>query len=89
MLGPEGHVYDPLLSPTSIRVLLLAPGRLEDDIFCFLFPCDLDKDYAIDPSVPRPFESLCVAVASGLGSGDETKQFMLPLDSYINEVEAE
>jgi hypothetical protein len=85
MLGPEGHLYDPLPTPTSIRTLLLAPGCYEDDIFCFLFPCDLEKDHTIVPSTPRPFESLSFAKASGLGDGNEAKLFMLHVDSYIED----
>ncbi|KAF2629576.1 HET-domain-containing protein [Macroventuria anomochaeta] len=87
MLGPESHVYDPLPTPTSVRVLLLAPGKQEDDIFCYLFTCDLDKDRTIDISIPRPFESTCVATAKRLDGKDPTKSFILQVDSYIDESE--
>jgi hypothetical protein len=63
---------------TSIRVIFLAPGKPDEDVSCFLFPCDLDKDRTIDPSVPRPFKSMCVAVASGLNLKDDKRTFMLP-----------
>ncbi|KAG9197097.1 hypothetical protein G6514_002276 [Epicoccum nigrum] len=85
MLGPEGHVYDSLPTPTSIRVIFLAPGKPDEDVSCFLFPCDLDKDRTIDPSVPRPFESMCVAVALGLNPKDDQRTFMLPVDSYVDD----
>lgn len=41
-LGSESYVYAELPTPTSIRVLLLAPGEKSDDIHCYLSPCDLD-----------------------------------------------
>jgi hypothetical protein len=85
MLGPEGHVYDPLPSPTSIRVIFLAPGKPDEDVSCFLFPCDLNKDWTIDRSVPRPFKSMCVAVAPGLNPKDDRRTFMLPVDSYVDD----
>jgi hypothetical protein len=85
MLGPEGHVYDPLPTPTSIRIIFLAPGKPSDDVSCFLFPCDLSKDRTIDPSVPRPFESMCVAVAPGFNPKDDKRTFMLPVDSYVDD----
>jgi hypothetical protein len=87
MLGPEGHLYDPLPSSTSIRVLLLAPGQADDDIFGFLYPCDLEKDRTIDHLVPRPFQSLCAAQATRSGDGNEQQTFWLYLDSYIEESE--
>lgn len=37
--------YEPLPNPTTIRVLLLAPGDSEDDIYCWLLPADLDADH--------------------------------------------
>lgn len=85
MLGPDTHVYNLLPTPTSIRVLLLAPGKPEDEIFCYLVPCDLEKDHSIDPCVPRPFESTCVVTAKGLKDGNATRQFLLHTDSYIDE----
>jgi hypothetical protein len=85
MLGLEGHAYDPLPTPTSIRVIFLAPGKPDEDVSCFLFPCDLDKDRTIDPSAPRPFESMCVAVATGLHPKDDKRTFMLPVDSYVDD----
>ncbi|KIW24128.1 uncharacterized protein PV07_09860 [Cladophialophora immunda] len=84
MLGPEDPVYDPLPSATSVRVLYLAPGKPDDEVFCFLFPCDLDKDHARDTTVPRPFENLCIAQAQS-SAADHPLQFLLPLDSYIDE----
>jgi hypothetical protein len=86
MLGPEGHVYDPLPTPASIRIILLAPGEADEDVCCFLSPCDLDKDRAVNPSMPRPFESMCTGTAPAANTSSE-KQFMLPLDSYIDDGE--
>lgn len=84
-LGPEGPFYDPLPTPTSIRVLLLAPGQLEDEICCYFFPSDLDKDRAVDPTSPRPFKSLSFAEASGLGCEDAERKFALHVDMYTEE----
>ncbi|KAJ9605194.1 hypothetical protein H2200_010584 [Cladophialophora chaetospira] len=84
MLGPENPVYEPLPNGTSVRVLYLAPGAPEDEVFCFLFPCDLDKDHARDTTIPRPFESLCIAKAQSFDE-DNSLQFPLRLDSYIDE----
>lgn len=88
-LGPEGHFYDELPTPTSIRVLILAPGKIDDDIHCYLYPCDLNKDWAFDRSNPRPFESTCVAFAKTQGENDATKRFVLSMDSYIDESDGE
>lgn len=82
---PNSHVYDPLPSANSIRVMLLAPGNPEDDIFCYLHPCDLDKDHAIDPSVPRPFKSTDVLTAEKHEDGDSGRRLLLEMDSYIDE----
>lgn len=86
-LGPEDTLYDPLPTPTSIRVLLLAPGQTEDEeICCYFFPCDLNKDPAVDPSSPQPFESLSFAEASGLGCEDAKRKFASHADSYNEEI---
>ncbi|KAJ4353241.1 uncharacterized protein N0V89_004968 [Didymosphaeria variabile] len=82
-LGPEGHLYDPLPTRNSIRTLLLAPGCDEDEIVCYFFPCDLDKDRSIDASSPRPFKSLAFGTASGSGSEDAERQFQLHVDCYV------
>ncbi|KAL1607837.1 hypothetical protein SLS60_002775 [Paraconiothyrium brasiliense] len=82
-LGPEGHLYDPLPTRNSIRTLLLTPGRDEDEIVCYFFPCDLDKDRTIDASSPRPFKSLAFGRATGLGSEDAERQFQLYVDCYV------
>jgi hypothetical protein len=84
MLGPAGHVYNRLPTLTSIRIIFIGPGQPDEDVSCFLFPCDLDKDRTIDPSVPRPFQSMCVAVAPGLNPKDDKRTFMLPMDSYVD-----
>ncbi|KXX76900.1 Heterokaryon incompatibility protein 6, OR allele [Madurella mycetomatis] len=48
--------YEPLPNPTTIRVLLLAPGDPEDDIHCWLLPADLDADHDRFPlTTERPF----------------------------------
>jgi hypothetical protein len=84
MLGPESDVYEPLPNPASIRVLVLVPGAPEDDVSCFLFPCDLDKDHARDARNPRPFENLC-AVEAPSSNGGNSRQLILPLDAYIDD----
>ncbi|KAJ8106738.1 hypothetical protein OPT61_g9341 [Boeremia exigua] len=86
-LGPENTLYDPLPTPTSIRVLLLAPSKTEDEeLCCYFFPCDLDKDRAVDPSIPRPFKSLSHVETPGLGDGDTRKRFSLHVDMYNEEI---
>lgn len=86
-LGPEDSLYDPLPTPTSIRVLLLAPGQTEDEeICCYFFPCDLNKDRAVDPSIPRPFKSASFAKASGLGCEDAEREFALHVDMYNEDI---
>ncbi|KAF2025423.1 HET-domain-containing protein [Setomelanomma holmii] len=85
MLGPESHVYDALPSSTSIRVLVLAPGAANDDISCFLFSCDLDKDHALHPEIPRPIESMCLGMAKGPRAGNDPRRFMLTIDIYFDD----
>ncbi len=83
-LGPESPLYDPLPTPTSIRVLLLAPGQFEDEICCFFFPCDLDKDRAVDPTSPRPFKRVSFAKFEVPGPECENveKRFAFHIDMY-------
>jgi hypothetical protein len=87
MLGPQGHLYETLSSPSSIRTLLLAPGQPEEDIFCFILPCDLDKDSTIDASSPPAFRWSCSGFSAGLDDKGETKRLKLPLDVYSNDDE--
>ncbi|KAJ4988743.1 het domain-containing protein [Stagonosporopsis vannaccii] len=51
--GSKGHIYDELPTPTSIRILLLAPANEDEDICCYLSLCDLDKEGAFDGPDPR------------------------------------
>ncbi|KAH6618768.1 heterokaryon incompatibility protein-domain-containing protein [Boeremia exigua] len=83
-LGTGNYVYDSLPSPTSIRVLLLAPGDPDDDIFCYLTFCDLEKDCALDPSIPSPVETPCFVTGKGYGDQNETKTFELYFDTYTD-----
>jgi hypothetical protein len=52
MLVSGGYPYDTLPSLTSIRVILLAPGQSESDVFSFLYLCNLEKDCIVDPCLP-------------------------------------
>lgn len=72
--------YEPLLSPTSIRVLLINPGTADDEIHCNFFPCDLDADHARFPECPRPVESMSV------GSNEATgRTFFISLDIILDD----
>ncbi|KAF2970645.1 hypothetical protein GQX73_g2948 [Xylaria multiplex] len=79
MSSSPNEVYEPLPTATSIRVLLLAPGkRDESDIFCWLFPSDLDYDHSRFPNTtPRPVESL--SFATGKHDGEDEPEFKFPM----------
>ncbi|KAI1748596.1 HET-domain-containing protein [Xylaria castorea] len=72
--SPDPGYYEPLPNATSIRVLILAPGKPDDaDVYCWLLPSDLDWDHERFPSTaPRPVESLSFVVAK-LAGGEERK----------------
>lgn len=55
-----GFSYEPLLNSTSIRVLLINPGTVDDEIHCQFFPCDLNADHDMFPEYPRPLEIMSV-----------------------------
>ncbi|KAI0538038.1 HET-domain-containing protein [Xylaria digitata] len=82
MSSSPNEVHEPLPTATSIRVLLLAPGKRDDsDIFCWLFPPDLDCDHSKFPSTtPRPVESLSFAI--GKHDGEDEPEFKFPM--YID-----
>ena len=84
MLGPDNHLYDLLPNPTPIRVLLFAPGKLENDVFSSLPSCNLDEDRTIDPCVLCLFEGTCIATAKTPDGEDRTQRFILQLGSYIH-----
>ncbi len=75
-------LYSALQTPTSTRVLILCPGFLDDpEIFCWLLPCDLDKDPHKFPGSPeRPIGTFSV-VAGKSDDGTERK-FTLEYDMY-------
>ncbi|KAI0468342.1 HET-domain-containing protein [Xylaria cf. heliscus] len=79
MSSPPNDVYEPLPTPTSIRVLLLAPGERDDsNVFCWLLPSDLDLDHGKFPSsTPHPVKTL----SSGIGKhdGDDESEFEFPV----------
>ncbi|KAI0407241.1 HET-domain-containing protein [Xylaria palmicola] len=79
MPSPSSGIYEPLPTATSIRVLLLAPGkRADDDVFCWLLPSDLDWDHDKFPtSTPRPVESL--SFATDKYAGDDGAAFDFPI----------
>ncbi|KAK0638474.1 heterokaryon incompatibility protein-domain-containing protein, partial [Cercophora newfieldiana] len=56
MASPSPSPYFPLPSPTTIRVLLLAPAsNPDDDIHAWLLPADLDQDHVAFPdTTERP-----------------------------------
>jgi len=83
MADKHDSIYEALPSPTSIRVILLAPGRPNDDIFCWTLPVDLDADHEEFPNWPRPTES--ISVASGSTSSGECRKFFLPIDTYFSD----
>ncbi|KAI9740668.1 MAG: hypothetical protein M1818_004632 [Claussenomyces sp. TS43310] len=73
--------YKSLPSKTSIRVLLVAPGAPDDEIFCWLLPVDLDADHKRFPSSsPRPVDIISVVIGT-TSAGQEVK-FLLPFDVY-------
>jgi hypothetical protein len=44
MIDDRNPLYAALPKSTSIRILILAPGEPDDNISCWLIPCDLDCD---------------------------------------------
>ncbi|KAK0666998.1 hypothetical protein QBC41DRAFT_324853 [Cercophora samala] len=42
--------YPPLSTPTSIRILILAPGEPDDETLCLLWRADLDADHDLFPN---------------------------------------
>jgi hypothetical protein len=84
MSAENYSIYSPLPSKSSIRVLLLAPGAPDDDIFCWLQPIDLDADHKRFPSSsPRP-ETIVTTVDETNSEGKELK-FQFPVDIYQDE----
>ncbi|KAI9146935.1 hypothetical protein HJFPF1_12964 [Paramyrothecium foliicola] len=71
----------PLPGSTFIRVLLLAPGEPDDDVFCWLKLVNLDRDYHLpDSTAPQPLESYTFETAE-TSTGEELT-FDLPMDVY-------
>lgn len=58
--------YTPLPTPTSIRILVLAPALPSSpEINCYLLPSDLNSDHNLFPETsPRPIKSLSVMYTS-------------------------
>ncbi|KAK3385522.1 heterokaryon incompatibility protein-domain-containing protein [Podospora didyma] len=82
MASDMASPYTSLLSPTSIRVLILAPGNPDDEIFCWMVKADLDADHERFPtSSPRPIESM--SVAEVVVSDNETRRFVIPFDIFF------
>lgn len=80
----NSSIYEPLPAKNSIRVLLLAPGAPDDEIFCWLLPVDLDADHKRFPSSsPRPV-GVISAVTGATLDGEEHK-FLVPFDIYLDE----
>lgn len=81
MSGLATSLYKPLPGPTFIRVLLLAPGEPNDDIFCWLKLANLDRDYALpSSSAPQPLEGHTFeAIQTSTG---EELTVCLPMDVY-------
>lgn len=75
-----GFEYKPLLSSTSIRILLINPGTEDDEIHCNFLPCDLNADHAKFPEYPRPVESMSV------GSNHSTgRTFFMSFDMILDD----
>lgn len=74
--------YEPLPSKNSTRVLLLAPGAPDEEIYCWLLPVDLDADHKMFPSSsPRPVD--IISAVTGATSDGEEHKFLVPFDTYL------
>lgn len=71
--------HKPIGGPTCIRILLVAPGEPDDDIYCWTISSDLDADHSLFPSNPEPVESLTTAKLEVDGV---EKTFEWPNDVY-------
>lgn len=80
MSSNPGLVYEPLLNPTSIRVLLINPGTSDDEIHCNFLPCDLNADHAKFPECPRPVESMSRGTNEATG-----RSFFMYLDAILDD----
>lgn len=72
--------YEPLLSSTSIRVLLINPGAARNELHCNFFPCDLNADHATFPECPRPVVSTSVGTNKARG-----RTFFITLGIMLND----
>ncbi|KAK0651158.1 heterokaryon incompatibility protein-domain-containing protein [Cercophora newfieldiana] len=83
MAEKHTSIYEALPGPTFIRVMILAPGEADDEIFCWLVPSDLDADHYSfpDSDLPRPIESF--NVAEGSTSRGKRQKFMVPFDIHF------
>lgn len=76
--------YEALPTKTSIRVLILAPGTPEDEIFCWLTPIDLNSDHELSPTtIPRPIQG--ISVVHGKTPDGSARKFFIPFDIYIDD----
>lgn len=62
---PQAAVYQRLPNSTTIRILVLAPGEPNDEIFCWLIPSNLECDprHSTDPNAtvePIKRQILCI-----------------------------
>jgi hypothetical protein len=81
MSNPATSFYRPLPGATFIRVLLLAPGESDDEIFCWLKLVNLDRDNSLPNSTaPQPLESHTFETAK-TSTGEELT-IGLPMDVY-------
>ncbi|KAM0815387.1 hypothetical protein AB5N19_01181 [Seiridium cardinale] len=84
MTGEKISPYESLPNATSTRVLLLAPGHLDDEIFGWLVTVDLDKDHALFPdTTPRPMD-IPMEYTANTPDGEERK-FAVPIDIYLDD----
>ncbi|KAK6074496.1 het domain-containing protein [Seiridium cupressi] len=84
MTGGKTSPYESLPNATSTRVLLLAPGHLDDDIFGWLVTVGLDKDHALFPdTTPRPMD-IPMEYTASTPDGEERK-FAVPIDIYLDD----
>lgn len=75
-----GFKYEPLFSSTSMRVLLINPGAVNDEIHCNFFPCDLNADHEKFPNCPRPVESMSIGTNKATG-----RTFFITLDIILDD----
>ena len=84
-------VYEALTELTEIRVLRIAPGKLDEEIQCSLIHLELDSDSSLnrpkgrDWRVPWPFCPLLSAIRRYLHGNDDSAQTpMLPRDPCVD-----